>query len=49
MILVPPIEPMLAKPLGHTLPSGEGVAFEPKPYSPASMNVREYQLPAGSM
>ena len=30
MILVPPIEPMLAKPLGHTLPSGEGVAFEPK-------------------
>lgn len=30
MILVPPIEPMLAKPLGHTIPSGDDVAFEPK-------------------
>ncbi len=30
MILVPPIEPMLAKPLGHAIPPGDGVAYEPK-------------------
>lgn len=30
MKLAPPIEPMLAKPLGHTIPLAEGVLFEPK-------------------
>lgn len=30
MILAPPIEPMLAKPLGSSIPTGDGIAFEPK-------------------
>lgn len=29
-MLAPPIEPMLAKPLGSTIPIGPGVQFEPK-------------------
>jgi ATP-dependent DNA ligase len=30
-MLIPPIEPMLAKPLGHDLPHGiDGISFEPK-------------------